>query len=188
MERSDSICKIFYYVESLRNTAGSVSSAIEIMDKANWGLLIALSFPWWKKLVYWNRIFSWARNYLFWNNIPHTDFADLGHTAEQPKFSSRLWLSKLWSTASPSLPYPRSMFWLLGWRDKGSGRTVVNRGRDPESSVAGGEDIQRAHQKIADMWLPVFSPLWNRALAGCLSRSLFSCLFSFPPKKKQSPK
>lgn len=33
MERSDFICKIFYYVESLRNTLGSVSSAIEIMGK-----------------------------------------------------------------------------------------------------------------------------------------------------------
>lgn len=63
-----------------------------------------LSLPCWKKLVYWNRTFSWARNYLFWKNFPHNDFADLGHIAVQSKFRIKLWLSKLWSTACPSLP------------------------------------------------------------------------------------
>lgn len=33
MERSDSICKISYYVENLRNTLCSVSSAVEVMGK-----------------------------------------------------------------------------------------------------------------------------------------------------------
>lgn len=144
-----------------------------------------LSFPCWKrKLVYWNRIFSWASNYLFWKNSPHKDFADLGHISDQSKFRFKLCLSKLWSTAFPSLPYLVSMLWLLGCRDKGSGRRILNCGRDPETDGPRGKDVQRSHQKVSEVWLPVFSLPWNRALVGCLSPSMFSCLFSFPPKKR----